>query len=243
MATGYNIILPNGSTYHTSTSSLQERLAVCNQLIQAWQEYCYKNWMSGGDSPWSPENKVKNFLSSLGFFLMIDNSEGVITRYKNAMNSKREIPVSSCPTYVGDYVYGLHHSCSPDSKFAKGEDESFNVMMEEIDGKVAKTFGKVIRKKKPSPNYNKETRYDRVCQARASGLVKFDRCVVNTDGEFEHQGTHWIINMESCPAYAGHGPDGDEYAMTYVIVGQDKDGARHFYDEQFHWIDFAVAMH
>lgn len=48
------------------------------------------------------ENKVKRFFSGLTYFLLLGNTEGMVTNYKEMANGKREIPISSCPIQVED---------------------------------------------------------------------------------------------------------------------------------------------
>lgn len=65
-----------------------------------------RNWISANHTDtFCGENKVKRFFSGLTYFLLLGDMEDVVTNYKDMMNGKREIPISSCPQ-IEDLVYG-----------------------------------------------------------------------------------------------------------------------------------------
>lgn len=81
-------------------------MATARELLSKWEAYCEKNWISVNHADtFCGENKVKRFFGGLTYFLLLGH-EGVVTNYKEIMNGKREIPISSCPSHIGDMFYG-----------------------------------------------------------------------------------------------------------------------------------------
>lgn len=55
MATGYNVLLPNGSVSKVKAENTEQRLAICDTLLDKWRDYCEKNWLSVNyKNPFSP---------------------------------------------------------------------------------------------------------------------------------------------------------------------------------------------
>ena len=48
--------------------------------------------------------KTKRFLDGLAYFLL-GTTEGIVSQYKEVMNGRREIPISSCPTSFANMLY------------------------------------------------------------------------------------------------------------------------------------------
>lgn len=71
-----------------------------------------------------------------------------MTDYKSAMNSKREIPVSSCPSDVENLLYGL--SSPPGSMQSQKENDTFD-QMQSLPPPAPR----------PSDSRHRETRFDR----------------------------------------------------------------------------------
>lgn len=78
-------------------------MATARELLSKWEPYCEKNWISVNHADtFCGENKVKRFFSGLTYFLLLGSTEGMVTNYKEIMNGKREIPISSCPSQIED---------------------------------------------------------------------------------------------------------------------------------------------
>lgn len=238
MATGYNVILPNRKQKHVIASTQQQRMKICNELIKKWEQYCEQNWITfiGGNDPYSPQNKVKLFLSSLGYFLLYGNTDGIVTRYKDIVNRKRQLPVSSCPDYLQDGMYGSVHSGGSQTLYAKQQQRSFNTKLDALDYKASKY-------KKPTKKKYTQTRYDRVVAAKNDGAVDMNRHVVDSDGVFQLRDQIYSIDMSKCKSYASKDlGDGDIiYDMDYVISADMNDGSVRFYDANFNRIDYAIS--
>ena len=61
------------------------------------------------------------------------NVEDIVTDYKEVMNGKREIPISSCPPAVENELYGT--GCDPQTG---ADDTFFRSMTERLDEKAVK---------------------------------------------------------------------------------------------------------
>lgn len=229
MATGYNIFQPSGYVKNVQASTMEERFQVANSLLEQWQGYCEANWVSAnGANPYSPENKVKSFLSSLGYFLMMGSTDGIVTDYKQMMNGKREIPVSSCPSFIEDAVYsGVHGSCGNSETLRRAENECFRGMMEKADDKAAKRY-----KRLPSRKVRRKTRFDRSERLRREmGIQELVPAVVDTENTFLHNGTMYRIDGEKWEKYdPKETKSGMLYDMDKIYCAVDKNGVTMFFD-------------
>lgn len=75
-------------------------------MLDGWQDYLDRNWLNdNAEDVFSPEMRVKRFLDSIGYYLLYGRMDGIVSLYKEAANQAREIPASSCPSYVGNIMY------------------------------------------------------------------------------------------------------------------------------------------
>lgn len=239
MATGFNIILPNGSVERTTTSTFEQRLSICNALLERWSKYCYDNWLSANaNHPFSPQNKVKMFLSNLGYFLLTGSGgddNRIVTRYKEVMNGKRQVPVSQCPEYVEDKMYGLIHTGGVGTLFARDQKAAFEEYMSAVDERVEQKY-----KRKPKRNKTIRTSVsDRYTAAKKNCSRPIERAVVNTDGQFQFDGKTYQIDMEHVKQYAPKQISEDEvlYDMDCVMCARNLDGTIQIYDQDYYPID------
>lgn len=118
-------------------------IADAERILSGWEDYCDHNWINdSGEDLYSPEIRVKRFLDSLGYYLLYGHTDGVITSYKEAVGEAREIPSSSCPSYVNNMIYG---SGGTSEAIAEDEALAFKTMTAILDEKVPK------RKKPAAP--------------------------------------------------------------------------------------------
>ena len=230
MATGYNILQPNGTVRKVKASCFEERVQIVKSLLNEWGWYCEKNWVGTNTSnPYSPENKVKLFLSSLGYFLIMGSTGDIVTDYKQIMNGKREIPVSSCPSFVEDTVYsGIH--VNGNEMLRKAEDKCFHDMMEHADSKAEKRYGV----KPPRCKNAHKTKYDRgVSIRRDNGVKELIPVVVDTENIFSFSGTKYRINPERYDKYSPKKTKaGFLYDMDTVYCAVTASGDIQFYDAE-----------
>lgn len=230
----YQVYLPNGATWRLSVGTTEERLAKAQELLDVWTPYCLSAWDKDDGDMYSPANKVKRFLNSLAYYLLLGNTDGIVTDYKDMMNGKREIPVSSCPTSIENLVY----SSSSMGRSDGGNDE-LNEFLANLDDLP-----------KPKRTYKKkETRYDRVENAKkeygdsADLGPLFHRSIVDTENHFVFHDHTYVIDTRLAPQYDCN--DEGAYGMDSIWIAYScGDDVNHlgFYDQDFQKIN-SEAVH
>lgn len=228
MAIGYNIIQPNGVVKKQRVQSDKERDVAIDDQISKWSDYCNRNWISVNHSdPFCAESKVKMFLNGLAYFRMQGNTDGIVTDYKRLVNGKREIPISSCPAYVEDQVYGTGPTLLPNG------DEAL-LRSEESDNGVKKPKSK----KSKSGKKSKEkilSRFDKVAKIKSMiGRSDFYYPTVDTDNHFALKGNRYTID-DCISCYQGKqvGDDDVLFDMDKIICAITPDGRFYFFDMNF----------
>lgn len=172
------------------------------------------------------EKKVKLFLNGLGYFLMLGHLEGIVTDYKAKKTASREIPISSCPAYVEDAVYGTTASL-----FIKKEDITLSLPTEESKKKN-------VRRKKADSSRIAKVRAFKEAANHGSG---YEYVPVDTDGSFTFGGKDYQIDMRKVPAYAGKETyEGTLYDMDKVICMKMMDGNVSFFDMELSPIEDGI---
>jgi len=212
----YKLILPDGKTWRLEIGTLDERKKVAEDLIEKWKPYCLNGWDKDDGDVYSPANKVKRFLNSLAYYLLFDDTEGIVTDYKEQVTGKREIPISSCPE-IEDAVYS---SSSPPQK---NSDQDWSLRQYPEEEKKTST-----RKKIPK----KETRWDRIQSFRKryphAGPSKPHP--VDTENKFVCEDHVYQIDIVAAPQYSANS-DG-VYGMDKVWSSMTSDGLL-FFDQDF----------
>lgn len=142
-----------------------------------------------------------------------------MSNYKEIMNGKREIPISSCPAQIEDLLYGtgsvLH---------SQGDDSSavFEITAEDLPKKKVKKAVKSKREEMLGA-LRKECGYDAV----------LTYCTVDTDNCFVYEGTAYRIDP-SVEAYAPkHTALGVLYDMDKIICVASKTAGLVFYTMKY----------
>lgn len=194
--TGYHVVDPGGHLLRLQAETFEERLEIVSRLVEKWADYCTRNWISSNvKEKWSPENKVKSFLDGLAYFLMqgrIGTDGDIVTDYKNIMNGKREIPVSSCPPSVANALYGWGFDPRQGA-----DDTGFTVMTEMLDEKAAK----VERPKKKKPFVHKPPRRELYAKAIGTDAYVFEEYRVDTANTFSTPDGGQYCIASSVPQY------------------------------------------
>ena len=184
---GYNVIDPSGVKHRLWYQDEASKTAAVDRLLAAWDAYINSNWISPSyKEPFTPEDKVKLFLDGLAYYLLDGKAEDIVTDYKELMNGKREIPISSCPPAVADALYGT--GCNPRTG---ADDNYFGEMTAQLDERAAK----VERKAKPKPRVKRPSPSEKI--RAAVGGQKYDGvtfATVDTDGIFVHGGSRYRID-------------------------------------------------
>lgn len=220
MAIGYNVVQPNGIVKKQRVESDEERVSAVESLLSRWSDYCNRNWISVnyGD-PFCSENKVKLFQNGLAYFLMLGNTGGIVTDYKRIADGKREIPISSCPSYVDDLLYGTGMTLASQNE----HEESFRSALDNKDDFVTKT--------RKSKQKSSNTRYEKIRRIESFiGKSEYFYPIVNTDNEFVFQGKRYRIDNRVA-GYNGKNVGSDTlYDMDKIVCAISPDGKRYFFD-------------
>lgn len=139
--------MPSGERkpiYYNETQS--KRQIVEDVLLRPWTQYCLRHWMGGDGKPGSPEQRIKRFLDGCAYLLLRDAPEGTLTDYKEIMRGRKEIDVSSCPSWIADRLDAGGHtlSCA-----AREEQERFQVLLDRLDEKAHAYISRRKRRRKP----------------------------------------------------------------------------------------------
>lgn len=155
--------------------------------------------MNDSGDLFSPELKVKRFLDALAYFYLIGNTQGIETDYKRVMHAKREIPMSSCPTFVENMLYA---SGSAKGTHDQEERAVFQIMTERLDSQAEKYEASKPRKKHQESKFQKRIRL---------GINGGEWCRVDTDNRFEYNGRKYEIDA----GMTQYQPVETEYGMLY----------------------------
>lgn len=227
MATYSNVIQPNGTSLKLKAGSDEERLATAHELLSNWENYCQRNWISTNHADtFCGENKVKRFFSGLTYFLLLGNTEDMVTNYKEIMNGKREIPISSCPTQIEDLVYGTGSVLCPQTD---EETLVFEITAEDVPNK----------KGRKAVNSEKGEKLKLIKKECGKDAV-FTYCTVDTENCFRYNGAEYMIDS-SVEAYAPKNTSlGLLYDIDKIICVKSQDGSIRFYTPKYDSIDMSL---
>lgn len=167
----------------------------------------------------SPESKVKRFLDSLAYCWMIGNTQGIETDYKRVMHQKREIPASSCPSFIDNMLYA---SGGATEAIDREECESFLSALQELDEQA---------KKYASPRENRVKRESLYHKHNRLGIRGGEWCRVDTDGVFECRGRRYRIPPDQYQYQPVNTEYGELYDMDRILVVDDPH--HRFYDMEY----------
>lgn len=165
---------------------------------------------------YNPELKIKYFLDSLAYFLLLGHTEGIETAYKRVIHAKREIPVSSCPGEIGNLLYATGASAD---MYNVEERAAFNEMLDTLDAKAAPYEIKRAALKRTPSKFIKKLK---------SGIRGGTWYRVDTDGRFTVDGDCFVIGDQEVQYQPVATEYGDYYAMDRILYS----GGR-FYDMNY----------
>ena len=215
----YKLFLPDGKTWRLEIGTLEERKKVADELIERWKPYCLNGWDKDDGDVYSPANKVKRFLNSLAYYLLFDDTEGIVTDYKEQMTGKREIPISSCPE-IEDAMYSS-------SSVPKQTEQDWILRQLPEEGKEQKPVKKTPKK---------ETRWDRIQRSHEvhRGFQIYGPVIVDTENKFTFQGARYMIDTKLAPQYSANSEE--VYGMDRIWVMKKASALpiqEFFYDQEF----------
>lgn len=142
-----------------------------------------------------------------------------MTDYKRIADGKREIPISSCPSYVDDLLYGTGMTLASQNE----HEESFRSALDNKDDFVIKT--------RKSKQKSSNTRYEKIRRIESFiGKSEYFYPIVNTDNEFVFQGKRYRIDNRVA-GYNGKNVGSDTlYDMDKIVCAISPDGKIYFFD-------------
>ena len=155
-------------------------------------------------------------LDSLGYYLLLGHTDGIITDYKRVMHAKREIPVSSCPSNIENILYATSGGTET---IDTDEEERFNLMLDRLDHKAEIYDGPRKPKKKIESGQHKRMRL---------GIHGGEWCLVDTDWKFWFNNEQYIINDQAVQYAPIETEFGKYYAMDKILASGGK-----FYDMNY----------
>lgn len=162
----------------------------------------------------TPELKVKRLLDSLAYFILQLNMTGIETKYKQLVTAQREIPVSSCPKYIENFLYATGVSSEVT---AREEEDAFNILLDSL--------GMEYKPKEPKQKsmFSKKLKL---------GIRNGVWCRVDTDGKFLFNNNEYLIDDQEIQYQPIQTAYGDYYAMDKILVADGK-----FYDMNYNEIN------
>ena len=206
---------PSGRFSVVHAENHEQAIEHVNALQEKWDGYCERNWLNDTGDLYTPEFKVKTFLDSLAYFLLLGYTEGIETIYKRVMHAKREIPASSCPSYIDNLFYSS--GVANDKVFVE-ENTAFKRMLESLDEKAAPYEPKKIKKKERSLFHKK----------MKNGIRNGQWYPVDTDGKFWVGNNEYVIDDQEIQYQPIETDYSDYYAMDRILCANGK-----FYDMNY----------
>ena len=131
---------------------------------------------------------------------------GIETDYKKVMHAKREIPVSSCPSFVENMLYA--NGAATDS-CAEEERAAFEVITSRLDAQAEKYEAQKPQRKRQESNFQKYLKL---------GIRNGQWCRVDTDGVFEYEGRRYEIDRNASQYQPIETEIGLLYDMDRILV-------------------------
>lgn len=160
--------------------------------------------------------KVKYFLDSMAYFLLLGHTDGIETNYRKVMHAKREIPVSNCPAEIENLLYATGGLTGT---YEQEEYASFQCLLEKLDAKAVP----YEMKKQPA-----EKRKSLFSKKRELGISGGEWYRVDTDGKFWIGNDQYIIEDNAAQYQPVRTEYGDYYAMDKILYSDGK-----FYDMNY----------
>ena len=171
---------------------------------------------------------MKTFLDGLAYFLMRSDTEGIVTDYKDILNGKREVPVSSCPHSVEYALYG--NGAPPED-----EDEGgFEILLENLDRKAERMERRRAAPKKKPKRVSRIVRSEQI--RNELGACEFFFPVVDTCNEFELFGNRYHISLQVEQYGVKQTREGELYDMDHIACAVKNGKIVAFFDQDLNRI-------
>lgn len=158
-------------------------------------------------------------MDSIAYCLLLGNTNGIETDYKQTMHAKREIPASNCPSFIENMLYA---SGSVSDASDREERAGFAVLLDNLDDRAEKYETQKVRRERKESLYHKHNRL---------GIRGGEWCQVDTDGVFECRGHKYQIPHDQYQYQPVDTEVGQLYDMDRILVTDDNRFFDMKYDE------------
>ena len=165
---------------------------------------------------YTPELKVKHFLDSLAYFILLGHTDGIETSYRRAMHAKREVPVSSCTSDIDNLLYA---SGVLTDNAHQDELAGFMNLLEKLDEQAMLYETKKVPRKRIRSRFSKKLK---------KGITGGKWCRVDTEGKFWVGNNQYKIEDNEAQYQPVQTEYGDYYAMDKILAANGK-----FYDMNY----------
>lgn len=236
MASTLRIIDLNGKTINVYRGQDQSWAEVVQKArLPARFDFCLRHWMSDDPMDTETENRIKTYLSRVGYILIQDKPDAkIITDYKELRDKVAMIPVFGYPKLENLYYGNLDEM--NEGNMIPGRETSERMTKAEVKVYDALTKPRHI----PVVVTEMQERRKRIDEMRKqypSANVGYER--VDTVNEFTHNSKRFRI--DDLPQYRAKLVKGDYlYDMDQVVCVEDH-GHVLFYDQDFNSISGHVV--
>ena len=236
MASTLRIIDLNGKTINVYRGQDQSWAEVVQKArLPARFDFCLRHWMSDDPMDTETENRIKTYLSRVGYILIQDKPDAkIITDYKELRDKVAMIPIFGYPKLENLYYGNLDEM--NEGNTIPGRETSERMTKAEVRVYDALTKPRHI----PvvvTEMQEKRKRIDEMRKQYPDANVSYER--VDTMNEFTYNGKRFRV--DDLPQYRAKLVKGDYlYDMDQVICVEDH-GHVLFYDQDFNSISGHVV--
>ena len=237
MASTLRIIDLNGKTINVYRGQDQSWAEVVQKArLPARFDFCLRHWMSDDPMNTETENRIKTYLSRVGYILIQDKPDAkIITDYKELRDKVAMIPIFGYPKLENLYYGNLDEM--NEGNTIPGRETSERMTKAEVKVYDALTKPRHI----PvvvTEMQEKRKRIDEMRKQYPGANVSYER--VDTVNEFTHNGKRFRV--DDLPQYRAKLVKGDYlYDMDQVVCVEDHHGHVLFYDQDFNSISGHVV--
>ena len=165
---------------------------------------------------YTPESKVKHFLDSLAYFLLLGRTDGIETSYRRVMHAKREIPLSSCTSDIDNLLYASNVLTD---NAREDEVAQFREMVSRLDENASLYEAPKVSKPKIKSRFSKKLK---------KGISGGKWYRVDTEGKFWVGNNQYRVEDNEVQYQPVKTEYGDYYAMDKILYANGK-----FYDMNY----------
>ena len=211
MAKIFRLALPDGTVDEIAYDDQTDRTAIADQYLKQWDAYIERNWLSKDhEDKMCGENRVKRFMESVSAFVLMGETNNVVTPWGEKRNREREVLV---PTTHDGFVFGVDG----------------DVLAEMDTAPPAFTQKKIIARQKRFPEQGSFERIEAFKRDNPHAVFSFYH--VDTEGCFTAGGSRYKISEEVKEYKGKKTKSGLRYDMDRIIVVTKPNGEKVFLNQ------------